>query len=400
MVTTLTNYLDDRYRADIQEGYDGVVRVAIGGYYGTGTLLYDGKAILTAAHVFEGISETTASIFFETAQGEITLNASHILIHPDYDPLEGNNDLALIWLSDDAPISAERYDIYRDSDEISQHFTMVGYGVPGTGSSGAQTSYSGPYIRLMTENTFDASADELKDALGYTMGWSPTKESQLIADFDNGMATNDALGVFLGKNNTGTGVMEGIISSGDSGGPAFIDNKVAGIASYISSLETYSYQPDSDGITNSTFGEIAAWQRVSYYQEWIDESIRSLYPNAPSKASEVQKSVVEGNSGVSYAYFLVEFTGTRSSAESWVSVDYTSRDGSAHAGEDYIAVNGTLILYPTANQAVIPVEIIGDKTVEENETFYMDVFNPIGGSFGDGIVTLTALRTIVNDDLL
>ena len=400
MVTTLTNYLDDRYRADILEGYDGVVRVAIGGYYGTGTLLYDGKAILTAAHLFEDATETTASVYFETAQGNITLNASNILIHPDYDPIEGNNDLAIIWLNDDAPASAERYDIYRDSDEISQHSTMVGYGVPGTGYSGAQDNYNGPYVRLMTENTFDASADELKDALGYVMGWMPTKDSQLMADFDNGQSTHDALGMFLGINDTGVGIMEGIISSGDSGGPAFIDNKVAGIASYISSLETYNYYPDVDGVTNSSFGEIAAWQRVSYYQQWIDESIRSLYPNAPTQASEVQKSVLEGDNGVSYAYFLVEFSGIRSSTESWVSVDYASRDGSAVAGEDYIAVSGTLTLYPTENQAVIPVEIIGDNTVEDNEIFYLDVFNPVGGSFGAGIVTLTALRTIVNDDLI
>ncbi|MDD3342368.1 MAG: trypsin-like serine protease [Sulfurospirillaceae bacterium] len=400
MVTTLSNYLDSRYRADISEGYDGVVRVAIGGYYGTGTLLYDGKAIVTAAHLFEGISETSASVYFETAQGDITLNASNILLHPDYNPEDGNNDLALIWLTDDAPTSAERYDIYRQSDEISQDFTMVGYGVPGTGNSGAQEDYNGAYVRLMTQNTFDASADELKDALGYTMGWTPTENSQLIADFDNGMSTHDALGMFLGIDDTGIGVMEGIISSGDSGGPAFIEGKIAGIASYISSLETYSYAPDIDTSTNSSFGEIAAWQRVSYYQQWIDESIRSHYRNAPSKASDVQKSVLEGDGGVSYAYFLLEFTGTRSSTQAWVSVDYASRDGSAHAGEDYIAVSGTLILYPNENEAVIPVEIIGDNTVENNETFYMDVFNPIGGSFGEGIVTLTALRTIVNDDML
>ncbi len=400
MVTTLTNYLDDRYKADIQEGYDGVVRVAIGGYYGTGTLLYDGKAIVTAAHLFDGVSETTASVFFETAQGDITLNASNILIHPDYGSASGNNDLALIWLSEDAPTSAERYDIYRESDEISQLFTMVGYGIPGTGYSGAQTSYKGPYLRLMTENTFDARADELKDVLGYVMGWTPTEESQLIADFDNGTATRDALSMFLNKISTGVGVMEGIISSGDSGGPAFIDGKMAGIASYISSLETYSDHPDSDDITNSTFGEIAAWQRVSYYQQWIDESMRSRYPNAPSTVAEVQKSVIEGDSGVSYAYFLVEFTGIRSDEQSWISVDYASRDGSALAGEDYIVVSGTLVLYPNENQAVIPVEIIGDNAIEDNETFYMDIFNPVGGSFGEGVVTLTALRTIVNDDIL
>ena len=33
-----------------------------------------------------------------------------------------------------------------------------------------------------------------------------------------------------------------------------------------------------------------------------------------------------------------------------------------------------------------------------DETFYLDIFNPVGGSFG-GVEKLTAMRTIVDDDL-
>ena len=65
MVTTLPHYLDSRYRTQATEAYDGVVRVAIGGYYGTGILLYDGQAILTVAHLFEGLSETIANVYFD-----------------------------------------------------------------------------------------------------------------------------------------------------------------------------------------------------------------------------------------------------------------------------------------------------------------------------------------------
>jgi len=68
------------------------------------------------------------------------------------------------------------------------------------------------------------------------------------------------------------------------------------------------------------------------------------------------------------------------------------------AGSDYIAVSGKLNLYPGENQAVIPVEIVGDTVPEPSETFYLDVFNPVGGSFGEGVVKLTAVRTILYDD--
>jgi len=126
--------------------------------------------------------------------------------------------------------------------------------------------------------------------------------------------------------------------------------------------------------------------------------VRAHYPNAPTKPAEVQKAIAEGNSGTVYAYFLLQFTGMRSDPNQILSVDYATRDGSATAQQDYLAVRGTLVLYPNENQAVIPVEIIGDTSAEPNETFYLDVTNPVGGSFGDAVVKLTAMRTIVNDD--
>jgi hypothetical protein len=137
---------------------------------------------------------------------------------------------------------------------------------------------------------------------------------------------------------------------------------------------------------------------MSYYQQWVDQSLRGAYPNAPTKPDEVQKRVSEGSSGTSYAYFLLQFTGVRTSESQVLSVDYATRDGSAIKGQDYVAVSGTLKLYPGEIQAVIPVEIIGDTLPEPDEVFYLDVSHPVGGSFGLGVVTLTAMRTIVNDD--
>jgi len=82
----------------------------------------------------------------------------------------------------------------------------------------------------------------------------------------------------------------------------------------------------------------------------------------------------------------------------WLSVDYATRDGTAKAGEDFLATRGQLVLYPNETQAVIPVEIIGDRVAEPDEVFYLDVFNPVGGGFGPGVTVLTGMRTILNDD--
>ena len=81
-----------------------------------------------------------------------------------------------------------------------------------------------------------------------------------------------------------------------------------------------------------------------------------------------------------------------------VSVDYKTRNGTALSGQDYIATQGTLKIYPNENHALVLVEIIADAVPELDETFYLDVFNPVNAVFGEGLVQLTAVRTIVNDD--
>ena len=338
-----------------------------------------------------------ASVTFETSGGTQTLSTTNILQHPGYDT-QSNNDLAIVWLSGAAPTTANRYDVYRDSDEIMSSFALVGYGRTGTGSTGATSSNSTSPIRLKAANQFDADASSLKSYLGSGIAWAPVTGTQLIADFDSGSSINDALGRLINRDGLGLGLDEGLIAQGDSGGPAFLDGQIAGVASYTARLSLGSIDPDIDADTNSSFGEVAAWQRVSYYQQWIDQSLRANYPNAPTKPEEVRKEITEGHSGTSYAYFLLQFTGMRNGPNQTLSVDYATRDGTALNASDYIAVGGTLKLYPDENQAVIPVEMIGDTTPEPGETFYLDVFNPVGGSFGEGVIKLTAVRTILDDD--
>lgn len=400
MVTTVTSYTDSRNHAYAGEGYDGVVKLSVAGHYGTGVLLYDGKAILTAAHLFStnATNATAANIQFETLTGTQTIAASRISVMPSYDATQGNDDLALVWLTGSAPLAANRYNLYRSSDEIGQTLTMVGYGIPGTGASGNLTSYAAPPVRLKASNQFDADIGTLKNALGSIMAWSPNAGTQLIADFDNGNTAQDALGHLINVAGTGLGQDEGLTSAGDSGGPAFLNGQIAGITSYTTRLSNGSKHPDIDSAANNSFGEIASWQRVSHYQQWIDQSLRAQYTNAPTKPSEVQKAVPEGNNSMTYAYFLLQFNGMRSDPSQTLSVNYATRDGTAQAGSDYIAASGKLMLYPGENQAVIPVEIVGDTSSEPNETFYLDVTNPDGGNFGEGVVKLTAMRTIVNDD--
>lgn len=393
MVTTVLD--DPRYRAPPGEGFDGVVRLSVGGFSGTGALLFGGRAVLTAAHLFEPWVGT-GQVHFETLGGVSSTPIAHVLRHPLYDD-DGNHDLAIAWLAQPAPVWATRYELHRSGNELGQAFTLVGYGATGTGTAGAGGSIANP-VRLKAENRFDADGATLKASLGGAMGWRPEPGVQLMADFDDGTAARDALGRLMGGVDLGRGLDEGLIASGDSGGPAFLAGRLAGVATYTASLSRPGVTPDLDHTANSSFGDIAAWQSVGAHLAWIDQSLRARYPEAPTTPQEVRKSVAEGASGTTLVYFLLQFTGTRDTPDAVLSVDYATRDGTARAGIDYLSAAGTLALYPGETQAVIPVEVLGDSTPEPDETLHLDVFNPVGGGFGPGVVRLTATRTIVDDD--
>ena len=425
MVATVTDYTEVKNRALIGSGFDGVVRVLVNGYFGTGTLLFGGQAVLTAAHLFSkqqaSVSANIASnlasataVTFETGSGLQTIAASEVRLHPAYDASNSLNDLAIVWLSQDAPTSAERYNLYRSQDELGQTFTLVGYGVPGLGENGIITNFAQAPVRVIAQNQFDVDSVFVGPYFSGTGAWEAIRGKQLAADFDNGLPQNDAFGTLLSKQGLGLGANEGILSPGDSGGPAFIKGHVAGVASFSARLSYMvpsspardslsaelpsSISPDVDKTANSSFGEISSWQRVSAYQQWIDQTLRAQDRQAPQSINHVQKSVLEGSSGTTLVYFWVQLNGTHSDRIGPVSLDYQTRSGTAIQGQDFLEARGTLKLYENEDHAVVAVEILGDDQPEEEEYFYLDVFNPIGAGFEEGMVKLTAVRTILDDD--
>ena len=211
MVTTVSSYTDARNRALVGDGFDGVVRVVVGSMYGTGVLLFDGAAVLTAAHLFTQPTRlNNANVVFETRSGSQTIASSQVLVHPNYDSANSNNDLAIVWLSQDAPLTAERYGIYRASDEIGQTISLVGYGIPGSGTSGTLTPFNERPVRLKANNQFDADVALLDKYLGEQSIWEAVNGKQLIADFDNGLAPNDALGLLIKRDGLGLGLNEAV----------------------------------------------------------------------------------------------------------------------------------------------------------------------------------------------
>ena len=86
--------------------------------------------------------------------------------------------------------------------------------------------------------------------------------------------------------------------------------------------------------------------------------------------------VVEGNSGVSPAVFLVQLD---QASDQTVEVDYSSSDGTAMTSDnDYRPVAGRLVFAPGQTSANVTVEVVGDTRAEDNEFFSVTLENPQG----------------------
>jgi Calx-beta domain-containing protein len=97
-------------------------------------------------------------------------------------------------------------------------------------------------------------------------------------------------------------------------------------------------------------------------------------------AGDVQFDVVsyEGGETDGHATVTVERVGGRSGT---VTVDYATSDGTATAGSDYTATNGTLTFNPGDTTETFDIPITWDGQAEgADETVNLTLFNPSGGS--------------------
>jgi len=78
-----------------------------------------------------------------------------------------------------------------------------------------------------------------------------------------------------------------------------------------------------------------------------------------------------------------------------VTLDYATSDGTARAGEDYVAQSGTLTFLPGEKTKTFSITIVNDTIDEADETIELTLSNPVKASLGS---TQTAVLTITDDD--
>jgi len=114
-------------------------------------------------------------------------------------------------------------------------------------------------------------------------------------------------------------------------------------------------------------------------------------PSSPALSIE-DVSFNEGNSGIYTKNIPVTLSNPNGNT---VTVNYTVSSGTATAGSDYNATNGTLTFSGATSVQNIPIQISGDTTIESDETFYITLSNATGGA---SISKSSATITLLNDD--
>ena len=102
-------------------------------------------------------------------------------------------------------------------------------------------------------------------------------------------------------------------------------------------------------------------------------------------------SANEGNSGTTAFFFSVNLSAPSSDT---VSVDFRTADGTANAESDFQTTFGTLVFQPGETSKVIIVLVINDTVPEPDETFALNLSNPVNATISNG----QGIGTIINDD--
>ena len=122
------------------------------------------------------------------------------------------------------------------------------------------------------------------------------------------------------------------------------------------------------------------------------EAVLTVIDDDPLPGLEINDVIVsEGNVGTTTATFIVTLVGATTQA---VSAQFTTSDGTATSGSDYIATSGLVTFAPGVASASISVVVNGDLTVEPDELFYVTLSAPNNAS----LFRAQGSATIVNDD--
>jgi VCBS repeat-containing protein len=122
------------------------------------------------------------------------------------------------------------------------------------------------------------------------------------------------------------------------------------------------------------------------------EALGDIIDDDPAPTVSVSDAtIVEGNGGIATAVFKVTLSEAAGKIEA---VTYATAAGTAQAGSDFTPVTGTVTFLEDQVEHTVSVPVLGDTSVEPNETFVLNLTRASDATLLKG----QGAATIVNDD--
>ncbi len=259
--------------------------------------LVGSKSIVTAGHCVSngGVKDpdlvSTTAYFYTGDPNErtpfspnaVAISVESYHVNPNYTgEVIDQNDIAVLKLSSAAPVSAQSYGLYFGNDLTGTEFNVAGYGgrstIGGAFGTNAQTGWlregDNVYDYAWGNSEFGGFFTDIVN--GENFFGTADIDYSYISDFDNGFAANDAACLIAGAVgasagfgcSTGLGAREVNIAGGDSGGPGFVNGKLASVNSYGLSFGT-GFGDYRSGL-NSSWGEFSGYVPIYIHKEWLN----------------------------------------------------------------------------------------------------------------------------------
>jgi PKD repeat protein len=103
------------------------------------------------------------------------------------------------------------------------------------------------------------------------------------------------------------------------------------------------------------------------------------------------RTITEGDNGMMAVTYTINLNAASGKP---ITVDYSTADGTATAGLDYIANNGKITFAPGETTKTITVQVLGDALDEFDENFFLNLTNPENAT----IIKNQAVTTILDND--
>lgn len=144
--------------------------------------------------------------------------------------------------------------------------------------------------------------------------------------------------------------------------------------------DSQKYANFAEAFAAGEFGASAPFAFVSptdqaRVEDYYMDNLRAFALHTDGRHLSVSDILVaEGSNGVVQANFTLRLAQTQSAP---VSVDFATQDGTALAGSDYVATNGTVTFAPGELVKVVQVAVIADAPPEPDEIFFLNLSNPV-----------------------